>query len=391
MPNSIHSCNKKVKNIIYIANIRLPTEKAHGIQIMKMCEAFAEQGLEVSLVVPRRFNKIKEDPFDYYKIKQNFKIRKAPTIDLVKFGKIGFLVQLLSFAEFVAWTFLFKKDAIFYTRDELVAFYLNNLGKKVVWEGHMGQTNWIVRFLIKRKVPMVMITNGLKDLYVSMGADPEKIIVSPDAVDIEQFSINLSKEEARKKLGLPTDKKIVLYTGHLYSWKGADTAVQSAPGLPDNVIMIFVGGTAVDIERFEKNYGQNKKVMIIGKKPHEEMPFFMKSADILLLPNSAKEDISRFYTSPMKLFEYMTSGNPIIASDLPSLKEILNESNAYFFEPDNSESLAGVIKEVLNNYTEATNKAKRALELVQNFSWAERAKKIKAFDQAENVSSLSCF
>ena len=368
-----------MKKLIYIANIRLPTEKAHGIQIMKMCEAFAEQGLEVSLVVPRRFNKIKEDPFDYYKIKQNFKIRKAPTIDLVKFGKIGFLVQLLSFAEFVAWTFLFKKDAIFYTRDELVAFYLNNLGKKVVWEGHMGQTNWIVRFLIKRKVPMVMITNGLKDLYVSMGADQEKIIVSPDAVDVEQFSINLSKEEARKKLGLPTDKKIVLYTGHLYSWKGADTAVQSAPGLPDNVIMIFVGGTAVDIERFEKNYGQNKKVMILGKKPHEEMPFFMKSADILLLPNSAKEDISRFYTSPMKLFEYMTSGNPIIASDLPSLKEILNESNAYFFEPDNSESLAGVIKEVLNNYTEATNKAKRALELVQNFSWEERARSITGF------------
>ena len=368
-----------MKKLIYIANIRLPTEKAHGIQIMKMCEAFAEQGLEVSLVVPRRFNKIKEDPFDYYKIKQNFKIRKAPTIDLVKFGKIGFLVQLLSFAEFVAWTFLFKKDAIFYTRDELVAFYLNNLGKKVVWEGHMGQTNWIVRFLIKRKVPMVMITNGLKDLYVSMGADQEKIIVSPDAVDVEQFSINLSKEESRKKLGLPTDKKIVLYTGHLYSWKGADTAVQSAPGLPDNVIMIFVGGTAVDIERFEKNYGQNKKVMILGKKSYEEMPFFMKSADILLLPNSAKEDISRLYTSPMKMFEYMASGRPIVASDVPSLREILDDSVAYFFKPDDAKSLASLINHVLSHEEEAKGKAQKAFERVKQYSWEERTRNILRF------------
>jgi glycosyltransferase involved in cell wall biosynthesis len=368
-----------MKKLIYIANIRLPTEKAHGIQIMEMCNAFARSGTEVELVVPRRLNPIKGDPFVYYDVKKSFSTKKLPCIDFVKFGRIGYWIQSLSFVKFASWYSLFRKDSLFYTRDEIVALFLRLIVKKIVWEGHGGEKNFLVKSLIKRKVSMVMITKGLKDLYVSMGADPEKIIVSPDAVDVEQFSINLSKEEARKKLDLPTDKKIVLYAGHLYSWKGADTAVQSASGLPDNVIIIFVGGTAVDIERFEKNYGQNKKVMILGKKPHEEMPLYMKSADILLLPNSAKEDISKLYTSPMKLFEYMASGNPIIASDLPSLKEILNESNAYFFEPDNSESLAGAIKKVLANYDEACSKAKIALELVQNFSWQKRALSILDF------------
>ena len=65
-----------MKKIIYIANVRLPTEKAHGIQTTKMCEAFGNYGLEVELVIPWRFNKIKENTFNYYGVKENFKIKK---------------------------------------------------------------------------------------------------------------------------------------------------------------------------------------------------------------------------------------------------------------------------------------------------------------------------
>ena len=59
--------------ILYLAQIRLPTEKAHGIQIMKTCEAFAEQGAEVVLVVPSHRGDIRQDPFEYYRVKRNFK------------------------------------------------------------------------------------------------------------------------------------------------------------------------------------------------------------------------------------------------------------------------------------------------------------------------------
>ncbi|MCH7883412.1 hypothetical protein IIA95_03290, partial [Patescibacteria group bacterium] len=76
--------------LIYIANARIPTEKAHGIQIMKTCEAFADNGAEIELVVPWRFNPIKNDPFEYYDVKRVFKIVKIPSLDLTAFGKIGF-------------------------------------------------------------------------------------------------------------------------------------------------------------------------------------------------------------------------------------------------------------------------------------------------------------
>ena len=65
-----------MKDILYIANIRLPTEKAHGVQIMEMCSAFSAQGVNVELVVPKRRNTLIEDPFDFYKIKNNFTISR---------------------------------------------------------------------------------------------------------------------------------------------------------------------------------------------------------------------------------------------------------------------------------------------------------------------------
>ena len=83
-------------NFVYIANARIPTEKAHGIQIMKMCEAFASLGIDVELVVPWRFNSIHVDSFEYYGVKRVFKIVKIPSLDLTAFGKIGFLIQAFS-------------------------------------------------------------------------------------------------------------------------------------------------------------------------------------------------------------------------------------------------------------------------------------------------------
>lgn len=369
-----------MKKIIYIANIRLPTEKAHGIQIMKTCESFAEKGIDVNLVVPRRLNKIKQDPFEYYSVKKNFKITRLPVLDLVKFGKIGFWIETITFAESIFWFSLLIKGPIFFTRDEVVAFYLANLKKNVIWEAHMGSKNWFIKRIIKNKISIITITNGLKNLYMLSGADERRLLVAPDAVDLEKFKISISKNEARKMINLPLDKKIFLYAGHLYSWKGADTVAQCSKYLNNEKVLItFVGGTDSDIERFKKSYGSIKNILIIGRKQYKEIPVYMKSADVLLLPNSSKENISRIYTSPMKLFEYMASEAPIIASDLPSIKEILNEDMAYFFEADNPESLASVIENLLRNENEAKMKAKKAYEEVDKYSWQKRADKIISF------------
>ncbi|MCD4705451.1 hypothetical protein K8R61_00020, partial [bacterium] len=83
--------------LIYITNNRLPTEKAHGIQISKMCEAFVKQGVEIELVCAKRKNKIKKDFFEYYNLKNRFKLTKLKSWDLVGIiSHLGFRIQSLT-------------------------------------------------------------------------------------------------------------------------------------------------------------------------------------------------------------------------------------------------------------------------------------------------------
>lgn len=370
---------------LYIANIRLPTEKAHGIQIMEMCSAFFDQGLEVELVVPKRKNIITDDPFEYHDIKRVFSIRKLPCLDLVRFGRMGFLVELFSFTASIIWYSASIKDTVFYTRDELIALVLYLIGKKVVWEGHTGQKNLVVRMLIRLQVPIVVITEALKELYISLGVIPSKIIVAPDGADIGRFDIPITQREARRELGLPLDKKIVLYKGHLYERKGAHTLASAAQSLKAmDVVCVFIGGTETDIESFRNEFGGCDNILILGNKSRKETPIYQKAADLLVIPNSAKDDVSKLYTSPMKLFGYMASGVPIVASNLPSLREIIDDSLVYFFTPDDPKSLSEVIEYALGEYEEAKKKGRAALALAEQYSWQKRAKSILDFIMIES-------
>ena len=166
---------------------------------MKMCEAFSDLGYTVTLIVPRRLNHIKDDPFTYYGVKKNFKIKRLPTLDLVKFGRIGFLTQSFTFSIFSFLYSILNKSDIIYSRDELPLFLLGFFKKSVVYEAHMPRFN----FIIKRFTKIITISKGLKDFYIKNGVREDKLIVAPDAVDLGDFDITINKDEVKQKLGIP--------------------------------------------------------------------------------------------------------------------------------------------------------------------------------------------
>jgi glycosyltransferase involved in cell wall biosynthesis len=367
--------------ILMIANIRLPTERAHGIQIMKTCEALSRNGAEIELVVPKRINTIKEDVFSYYGINKNFSINYLTSSDLINWGRIGAAIQALTFALSCVFLATKSKSDVLYSRNLLPLFILSfvpGLRKKLVWESHMGHWGFMASRVVA-KSPLIVITHGLANFYIAKGIPQNHIHVSPDAVEIEMFDIPISKAEARFKLGWPTDKKIVLYTGHLYDWKGAHILAEAGKEFKTDTEIIFVGGLEGDIVDFKKQFGGIESVKILGKKPHKDIPLMLKAADVLVLPNSAKREISSRFTSPMKLFEYMAAQRPIIASDLPSLREVLDEKSAVFFIPDDPHSLAGAIKKLLSNTDLMNELAKKGRENVQSYTWDSRTKNIITF------------
>ena len=358
----------------YLAYIRIPTEKAHGIQIMKMCDAFARVGVDVDLVVPENEGPITDDAFDYYGMDKNFSISYLNHKRNTK-SSLGFVLSEIRFF-FKAKKYLKKSDMVF-VRHKHLAFMLSFTKIPYVWEIHQDFWGWAARRAINKAKGTIFISNGLKDFYSEkMGRALENWSVYPDAVDEERFQFTKGKEHYRNVSGLPHDKFIVYYSGHLYPWKGVYTLADSGKMLPDDVQIVFAGGTDEDIKKFKDAYGSKENITILGRVPYKESPNYKQSADILAIPNTAKKKISSSFTSPMKLFSSLATGVPILASDLPSLREIINEKYAYFFEPDNPQDLARMIKTVKDSYQEASQKAHDAKEYAHNFTWTNRAKGI---------------
>ena len=362
--------------IFYIANSRIPTEKAHGIQIIKMCEAFADAGCEVELIVPRRRNAIKQGAFEYYKVKDNFKITRLFCLDLVGvLPRLGFLIEALTFALSVKFYLGEDKKGVVYSRDEFSLYLLSFSRKNIFWESHTAQNSFFTRRLLKTVAGLIAISKGLKNYYESQGA--KNVVIAPDAVDLKEFEqVSLEKSEIREKLGLPLVKKIAMYIGHFHKGKGVEILLEASQMLDDDVRVAVIGGTDEEIKYFKNKF---PKAIFLGYIPYEKLAENQRAADVLIIPNSAETKIYSLYTSPLKLFAYMASGKPIVASSVPAILEILNEKNAVLVQPGSATALAEGIKRVLSDTEFAGQIAQQARLDVANYTWEKRAESILEF------------
>lgn len=359
--------------LFYLANMRLPTEKAHGAQIMHMCKAFSEEGYTVTLVVPRRKTNIVEDAWTYYGMQESFRIVRLPVIDLVPSGQLGFWIETALFALVCFFYTVFQRGGLIYGRDEFVLLPLALVRKNVVWEAHMPRGGILQKLLTLLITQLVVISAGLKNFYIHKGVRPDRITVAHDGVDLRDFEQPESREVARMRLGLPYDKPIVMYVGRLDTWKGVETLLMATKEM-DSVQTVIIG-EGEHLQRFKEVYTHAK---FLGALPYRDLRDNQQAADVLVIPNSGKSIISRVYTSPLKVFAHMASAIPIVVSDLPSMREILSEDSATFAKPDNPESFTFAITNVLDTYDEAKKKAAYARELVEEYTWQARAQKIRS-------------
>lgn len=359
-------------NIHYIANMRWPTEKAHGLQIAKMCEAFADLGHDVTLVLPWRFNSVEGDPYEYYRVKRNFKMVSLPALDAIPFGYFGFWLLYISFAVSVFFYALLHRRDIFYSRDELPLFCVSLVAPQVIWESHTGRYDELVRRLLSRMRGLVVISKGLRDFYVARGVSESAIAVAHDAISPEDFEVGESKEESRKRLGIPQGARVALYIGRLDGWKGVDTLL-TASELMREVLVVMIGGEQHQVAALRKKHPH---VLFLGPRPYRELADNQAAADVLILPNTGKDEISVHYTSPLKLFTYLISGRPVIVSDLPSIREVVSEKEVYFFAPDDAASLTHTVRHAIANRIDAMGRCEAARALVTKHTWHARASAI---------------
>lgn len=367
-----------MKRIIYIANARIPTEKAHGIQMMAVCEAFSTEGYEVIMLAPQRKNSLTGDAFAFYGKDRNFTITYISSPDFVAYGPIGFLLTTWVFSFLAIKKALFMDFDIVYSRDGRALWLLSWLNKKFIWELHDDERRWWARRVFKRSLGAVFTNKALALLHEPLFSKGFRSLVAPNGFDLNAFKKQNTQQELKQRLGLSLVRKQVVYAGHLYPYKGVHTLADVARNM-SGIDFIFVGGTTEDLKHFRTENGLQKNIYILGHQPHDKVFSYLCAADLLILPNSGKEKFSSLYTSPIKLFEYMGSGTPIVASDLPSVREIVSEKEVIFFTPDDSESLKRSIQFAFTNPEILEQNSARAKELAKSFSWESRAKKIISY------------
>ncbi len=363
------------KSLLYIANFRMPTEKAHGLQVARMCDAFVSAGISLELVLPKR-PFIKETIKAYYQLQNELQVTYVPVWDLT--GKIpffGFLIQSLHFAAQALRTIRSRRySGPIYTRDQFTAFMLALfVSNRLYYEVHTipAHAFFLYRRIFRRSSKIIVISNGLREALIARGIPSDKIVVEHDGVSA---SLPALAPEAiatlRREMHLPVDSAIVLYAGSFIPWKGVDTYVHAALDLPAQYHSLALGGTGDNLDRIRAILGtRTASVEIRPYVKQSEVMRYYSIADILVLPNSGREDISRLYTSPLKLFEYLATDTPLVISDLPSLREIGDQyEGIWFFRPDDAQDLCRVIQEI--------PLGKRFHRDISKYYWYARAERI---------------
>jgi glycosyltransferase involved in cell wall biosynthesis len=391
----------KVRKVIYLANARLPTEKAHGYQICKMCEAFALNGAEVVLLHPYRHQ---ADPqlvgwtvFDYYGIKPIFQVQTLKNLDVVVLNRFipDRIFTPIFFAHAFIWGYYaasaarqFRAD-LYYTRDATIAYWLVRMGLPTVYEAHVAPNRgqrWLLRKITRHSLLrlVVVLTSFLRQRFLDMGFSSDRVIVLPDGVDLDLFESLPSKDDCRRRLGLPLERPIIGYIGRfrtLEMEKGIPELVEAMKDLSSvngaEPLLLCVGGPMDAVPTYlelARRIGiPQDRLRFVDRVPNTEVPYWIRSCDVATIPWTWTE-FSAYFTSPLKLFEYMAAGVPILATDLPSIREVLRHGeNAWLVPPGDPKALTEGIQHLLENPDLAERLARQAKEDVRQYTWKRRA------------------
>lgn len=369
-------------HLLYLHNGRFPSSRAHAVQIVKMCNAFVGQGLTVTLAHTDRPTDISEDPAEYYGEPLQFATTPVPVFDAVRrlqnmparVKQVGFFVQRLSF--FLRLPKLQRFDLI-YGRDPLLlwlASFIVGPGR-VCYESHDATYDFFSRRLFRAGARCVVISEGIRDAYVARGVSQDQLLVAHDGIDDAFFGELETKEVARQRLGLPQAARIAMYIGGFDTWKGVETFFAAAEHAPE-ISFVAIGGKPGEVEQFREKYPQ---VTFLGSRPYRELPDNQQAADVLVVPNTAKNELSATYTSPLKVFAHLASGVPLVLSDIRSLRNAVPADVAWWAVSDDPKEFAGVVCSASAHTRVTDERMRRATKIARQFTWDNRVKKVLSF------------
>lgn len=391
--------------VLLPADIRFPLERANGVQIVKTAAALAGTGTSTTLVVRQ------SDPRPTAEILAAYGVAPHPCLEVRRLAVLhrrgSFLLPRASFlarAGLLAAGAL-RRGALVFTRDLQLADLLLRLpggGRGVVYEAHAVEAlMYAERAALygtaetpdaakaarlrrreervwRRAAGFVTTTAGIRaTLHDAYGAR-ERVRVVPNGCDVRPD---------RRFPGLSAARPPrVLYAGQLYPWKGVDVLVEAMAQVPAARLVILGGLPGEpDLARVRARvemHGLAGRTEMPGTLPQARVADELARAAVVAVPFLHSAMTER-HTSPLKAFEAMAAGRPIVASDLPSSREFLRDGrDALLVPPGDAKALAAALRRVLAEEPLAERLARTAWEEAAAYSWEARAGALRAlFDE----------
>ncbi len=369
--------------IIYVGSPELFSKGASAIHIMKMCQAMTRLGVETELLIPS--NKPRTQLFEYYGIESEFRITSFPYFRNTSLRNIihGLLAAL--------YIKLFRANRydIVVTRNIVFTYFATKFFQiPTIYDAHhplvkggsflfdsFKDSKYLIRFSTNSK--------GLSETYIDQGLPADKLVVAHNGVELERFQNAPSKLECREHLKLPFDKKIVCYAGNIYEGRGIEQLIDVAQRLKD-IMFLIVGGLDEDVDRYRKIAKSEgaRNFELVGFVPHRDVPLYLLASDILVMPYTSNMTIkggtkAEQFTSPIKLFEYMAAARPIVATSIPSVKEVLEDGvNSILVEPGSADAIYEGLEKVLSDDNLSDRISAKAGHEINKYTWEERVKKL---------------
>jgi len=214
------------------------------------------------------------------------------------------------------------------------------------------------------------------------GVAAEKIVLNPNAVDVELFRPGIGGLQVRDDLGFSNKDLVAGFVGTFGPWHGVVELAQAIRLIPANVPIRFLlvgsGSLYGEVERLLTAERERGRVIFTGTVAHERVPALLDACDILVAPHVPLADGSDFFGSPTKIFEYMAMGKAIVASRLGQIGEVLsNEETALLVEPGNINELASALVRVAESNDLRKRLGPNAREAaVQNHTWTHNAQRV---------------
>lgn len=371
-------------NIIVTTGGNVPSIYAHSFNVMKMAQGFYKLGNSVKLVVPLSFplliKRIKiKDIYSFYGIDRGIKVKYIPVFSLRGLKQSNDFVQF----DYSAAKYCKKLNVdLAYCRSYRIPYHCVKMGVPTIIETHTPNYRHpdLQKIYEVSNEPnfkgLVTISDVLKQNFIDAGVPKDKILVLQDGVDIEDFQ-KIKKSNARVSLGLPQDQSIAMYCGHLYKGRGIEFILHAAKALKE-IMFIIVGGFSSDISHWKGSAMKIglSNVVFTGFVEHRIVPLYLKAADVLLMPYT-RDTPTYKWMSPLKLFEYMAAGRPIIATDLKSIKEKIEHMETGILVKEKSdEEIANAIRLIFGDKALADKLSQNAEKEAEKHTWKKRTEVI---------------